>query len=69
MFHVQTEEEKHEHNLLKKLFKYADHYLKKFIPDKELKDSILTKNPVPKSFMKVPSLDVFGSVREHSTVT
>ena len=43
----------------KKLLKYADHYLKKFIPDKELKDSILTENPVPKIFMKVPSLDVF----------
>ena len=59
MFHVQTDEEKHEHNLSKKLLKYADHYLKKFIPDKELKDSILTENPVPKNFMKVPSLDVF----------
>ena len=59
MFHVQTEEEKHEYNLPKKLLKYADHYLKKFIPDKELKDSILTENPVPKNFMKVPSLDVF----------
>ena len=59
MFHVQTDEEKHEHNLPKKLLKYADHYLKKFIPDKELKDSILTENPVPKNFMKVPSLDVF----------
>ena len=45
MFHVQTEEEKHEYNLLKKLLKYADHYLKKFMPDKEFKDSILTENP------------------------
>ena len=59
IFHAQTEEEKHEYNLPKKLLKYADHYLKKFIPDKELKDSILTENPVPKNFMKVPSLDVF----------
>ena len=24
-----------------------------------MKDSILTENPVPKNFMKVPSLDVF----------
>ena len=47
---------------LKKLLKYADHYLKKFVPDKELKDRILTKNPVPKNFMKVPSLDVLGCV-------
>ena len=47
VFHVQTEEEKHEYNLPKKLLKYADHYLKKFIPHKELKDSILTENPVP----------------------
>ena len=31
MFHVQTEEEKHEYNLPKKLLKYTDHYLKKFI--------------------------------------
>ena len=50
MFHVQTEEEKHEYNLPKKLLKYADN---------ELKDSILTENPVLKNFMKVPSLDVF----------
>ena len=55
MFHLQTEEEKHKCNLPKKLLKYADHYLKKFIPDKELRDSILTENPVPKNFMKVPS--------------
>ena len=61
MFHVQTEEEKHEYNLPQKFFKYADHYLKKFIPDKEVKDSILTENPVPKIFMKAPSLDVFMS--------
>ena len=59
IFHVQTEEEKHEYNLPKKLLKYADHYLKKFIPGKELKDSILTENLVPKHFIKVPSLDVF----------
>ena len=59
MFHARTEEEKHEYNLPKKLLKYADHYLKKFIRDEELKDSILTENPVPKNFMKVPSLDVF----------
>ena len=26
MFHAQTEEEKHEYNLPKKLLKYADHY-------------------------------------------
>ena len=39
--------------------KYADHYLKKYIPEKEFKDSILTENPVPKNFMKVASLDVF----------
>ena len=39
--------------------KYADHYLKKFIQDKELKDSILTENPAPTKFMKVLSLDVF----------
>ena len=61
MFHVQTEEEKHEYNLPQKIFKYADHYLKKFIPDKEVKDSILTENPVPKIFMKAPWLDVFMS--------
>ena len=59
MFHVQTVEEKHEYNLPKKLLKYTDHYLKKFIPDKELKDSILTENLVPKNFMKVPALGVF----------
>ena len=58
MFHVQTEDEKHEHNLPKKLLKYADHYLKNCIRDKEWKDSILIKNPAPKNFMKVPSLDV-----------
>ena len=39
--------------------KYADHYLKKIIQDKELKDNILTENSAPKNFMKVPSLDVF----------
>ena len=59
MFHVQTDEEKDEYNLPKKLLKYADHYLKKFIPDKELEDSILTENSLPKNFMKVLSLDVF----------
>ena len=59
MFHVQSEEAKHEYNIPKKLFKYEDHYLNKFILDKELKDSILTENLVPKNFMKVPSLDVF----------
>ena len=48
-FHVQTEEEKQEYNLTKKLLKYEDHYLKKFIPDKELRDNILTENPVPKT--------------------
>ena len=58
MFHVQTEEEKNGYNLPKKLLKHTDHYLKKFIPDKELKDSILTEN-LPKNFMKLPSLDVF----------
>ena len=35
MFHVQTDE-KHEYNLPKKLLKYADHYLKKFIPTPSL---------------------------------
>ena len=66
MFHVQTDEEKDEYNLPKKLLKYADHYLKKFIPDKELEDSILTENSLPKNFMKVLSLDVFirGTVTE-----
>ena len=59
MFHVQTEEEKNGYNLPKKLLKHTDHYLKKFIPDKELKDSILTENLLPQNFMKVPSLDVF----------
>ena len=39
--------------------KYADHYLKKFVPDNKFKDNILTENPVPKNSMKVPSLDVF----------
>ena len=58
MFGVQTENEKHEHNLPKKLLKFTDHYLKNCIQDKELKDSILIKNPAPKNFMKVPSLDV-----------
>ena len=48
------------------MLKYTDLYLKKFIPDKKLKDSILTENLVPKNFMKVPSLDVFirDSVKE-----
>ena len=36
MFHLQTEEEKHKCNLPKKLLKYADHYLKKFIPTPSL---------------------------------
>ena len=61
MFHVQTKEEKNEYNLPEKLLKHTDHYLKKFIPDKESKDSILTENHLPKNFMKLPSLDVFMS--------
>ena len=54
----QTEEEKHEYNLPKNLLKYADHYLKKFIPDNELKNRVLAEILVPKNFMKLPSLDV-----------
>ena len=54
----QNEEEKHKYNLPKNLLKYADHYLKKFIPDNELKNRVLAENLVPKNFMKLPSLDV-----------
>ena len=59
MFHVRTEEEKHGYKLPKELLKYADHSLNNFIPDKELKNSILTENPVPKNVMKISALDVF----------
>ena len=33
--------------------------MKKFIPDKELEESIMTDNPVPKNLWNVPALDDF----------
>lgn len=59
MFHVKTEQEENQYELPSKIVDYVQHYMDKFIPDKELKEKILTENPVPENIQKTFQLDQF----------
>jgi len=59
IFYVVTNEEEHEYCLPERIVDYIKHYSGKYISDKELKEKILLKDPVPTNIKAVPHLDEF----------
>ena len=54
-----AEEDQNGYELPTELVEYVDKYFNKFVPDKEIKDSVLFGNPVPSNIQKPKSLDDF----------
>ena len=58
-FKIVTEDEKFKWKLPKGMASYAKKYFEKFIPEGDLKESILTQSPVPENMDTVKKLDDF----------
>ena len=58
-FHIVSQEDVNKYDLDAERADYANDYVKKFVPDKELKELILHHNPVPNNILDVHRLDSF----------